>query len=58
MIVLLCVSKRLVLLPEIVEKAITEMRQNVHLTSLPYVFSGVNNNNIIIILYLYSAISL
>ena len=41
MIVLLCVSKRLVLLPEIVEKAITEMRQNVHLTSLQYVFSGI-----------------
>ena len=42
MIVLLCVSKRLVLLPEIVQKAITEMRQNVHLTRrLPYVFSGI-----------------
>ena len=43
MIVLLCVSKRLVLLPEIVEKAITERRQNVHLTSLPYVFSGIQH---------------
>ena len=37
------VSHTVVLLPEIVEKAITEMLQNinVHLTSLPYVFSGI-----------------
>ena len=33
MIVLLCASKRLVLLLEIAEKAITELRQNVPLTS-------------------------